>query len=61
MISRLTTIAALFSVLATASITFAAGSSHQPALATSSSAKQVRIVQLQPVVITAKRLEQAAK
>ena len=59
MISRLTTIAALFSVLATASITFAAGS-HQTALATSGSAKQVRIVQLQPVVITAKRLEQSA-
>ena len=52
MISRLTMIAAIFSVLATASIAFAAGS-HQSA---SASAKQVRIVQLQPVVVTAKRL-----
>jgi hypothetical protein len=61
MISRLTAIAATFAVLATASIAFAA-TSHQEAMQTAaSSAKQVRIVQLDTVVIVAKRLPQAAR
>ena len=56
MISRLTAIAATFAVLATASIAFAA-SSHQAATdAAATSAKAVRIVQLQTVTIVAKRI-----
>ena len=55
MISRLTALAALFSVLATASLTYAATVQHQVSNGAPAVAKQVRIVQLQPVVITAKR------
>jgi hypothetical protein len=57
MISRLTTVAALFSVLATASLTYAATTQHQASTSPPvAAAKQVRIVQLQPVVIIAKRI-----
>jgi uncharacterized membrane protein YadS len=56
MISRLTAVAALFSVLATASLAYAATAQHQAATSAPVVAKQVRIVQLQPVVITAKRI-----
>ena len=55
MISRLTASAALFAVLATASLAFAA-TEHQ---AGQGLAKQVRTVQLERVVVTAKRLPQA--
>ena len=58
MISRLTAIAATFAVLATASLAYAAGSSHQAALAAQSAAKQVRVVQLERVVIVGKRSAQ---
>jgi hypothetical protein len=59
MISRLTTFAAVFAVFAAASMTYAAAP-HQAALtAPVATAKQVRTVQLQPVVVTAKRLQQA--
>lgn len=55
MISRLTALAATFAILATATLTYAA-SAHQATLnAPAVAAKQVRIVQLEPVVIIAKR------
>jgi hypothetical protein len=56
MISRLTAIATTFAVLAAASLAFAANA-HQ---STSGLAKQVRTVQLERVVVTAKRLPQAS-
>jgi Flp pilus assembly protein CpaB len=55
MISRLSTLAATFAILATGTLAFAAGS-HPTAAAAAASAKQIRIVELQPVVVTAKRL-----
>jgi hypothetical protein len=55
MISRLTTFAALFAVLATASLSFAASAQH-PSGAGVAAAKQVRVVQLERIVIVAKRL-----
>lgn len=55
MISRLTTLATAFAILGTASLGYAA-SARQTAVATpAAAAKQVRIVQLDRVVITAKR------
>ena len=59
MISRLTAIAASFAILATASLAFAT-SAHQAAATAPSAAKQVRVVQLERVVITAKRLQKTA-
>jgi hypothetical protein len=56
MISRLTTLAATFAVLATASLAYATGSHQAASVAPASAAKQVRVVQLQTVVITAKRV-----
>ena len=58
MISRLTASAAVFAILATATLSYATGS-HQAGIA--STAKQVRIVQLEHVVVTAKRLPQAIR
>ena len=58
MISRLSALAATFAVIATASLAFAA-SSHE--LAPAGAAKQVRVVQLERVVIAAKRLPPAAR
>ena len=60
MISRLSTLAVTFAVLATASLAIAASAQHE-ALATPAAAKPVRIVQLDTVVIIAKRLPQAAR
>jgi hypothetical protein len=61
MISRLSTLATVFAVLATASLGYAASlpqaSGHA---ATAAAAKPVRVVQLERVVVTAKRLPQAA-
>ncbi len=58
MISRLTTFATAFAILATASLGYAASARFAaldaPAAA---AAKPVRIVQLERVVITAKRLD----
>jgi hypothetical protein len=59
MISRLTTFAALFAVLAAASLTYAAGAHQTKTAAPVAAAKQVRVVQLPPVVVIAKRLPQA--
>ena len=60
MISRLTAHAVIFAVLGTASLAFAA-SLQQEAPTVPSATKQVRVVQLERVVVTAKRLPQAAR
>ena len=60
MISRLTAIAATFAVFATASLAFAASSQHEVSAAPVA-AQALRIVQLERVVVTAKRLPQAAR
>lgn len=57
MISRLTAFAAVFSVLAAASLTYVSAAQQA---APTASAKSVRIVQLERVVVSAKRLPQAA-
>jgi hypothetical protein len=61
MISRLTAIATVFSILATASIAFAASARQEAMMEAATPAKQVRIVQLDRVVVTAKRLPQGAR
>jgi hypothetical protein len=58
MISRLSAIAATFAVLATASLAFASGT-HQDTLPAAKSV--VRVVQLERVVVTAKRLPVEAR
>lgn len=55
MISRLTAIATLFAVIATASIGVAASAQQNAVKAEPVAAKQVRTVQLQTVVVVAKR------
>jgi hypothetical protein len=55
MISRLSTIAAIFAILATVSLAVAARSHHQAAVAAATYARQLPIVQLPTVVVTAKR------
>ena len=60
MISRLTLSAVIFAIIGTASLAFAA-SAHQAAVASQVAAKQVRVVQLERVVVTAKRLPQASR
>ena len=61
MISRLTAFAAVFSVFAAATLTYAAGAQQAaPVVATAAAATQVRVVQLEHVVVVAKRLPQAA-
>jgi hypothetical protein len=58
MISRLTALAATFAILATASLTYAAGlHTGTPAAAAKHT---VRVVQLERVVVTAKRLSAPA-
>ncbi len=59
MISRLTLSAVIFAVIGTASLGFAA-SAHQASIESQAAAKQVRVVQLERVVVTAKRLPQEA-
>jgi hypothetical protein len=61
MISRLTAFAATFAIVATGTLTYAA-SAHQAALAAphTATAKAVRVVQLERVVIVAKRLPAGA-
>lgn len=55
MISRLSAIAFCFAVLATASLAFAAGSLDNASV-THATAAQTQVVQLERVVVTAKRL-----
>lgn len=59
MTSRLTAIALIFTVFSTASLAVATTLRHDTPAAPA--AKQVRVVQLETVVITAKRLPQAAR
>jgi hypothetical protein len=65
MISRLTAHAVIFAILGTASLAFAASLQQDMSgtgaatTAATTSAKPVRIIQLERVVITAKRLPQA--
>jgi len=61
MISRLTAHAVIFAILGTASLAFAASLQQDMSgtSAATTSAKPVRIIQLERVVITAKRLPQA--
>jgi hypothetical protein len=55
MISRLSTIAAIFGVLASVSLAGAASSRHHALLAAETSARQSPIVRFPTVVVTAKR------
>jgi hypothetical protein len=59
MISRLTALAATFAVLATASLAFAANA-HQGRVVATAAAQQVRVVQLERVVVTTKRVLRTA-
>jgi hypothetical protein len=55
MISRLTTFAALFAVLAIASLSFAASAQH-PSANAAAAAKPVHVVQLERVIVVGKRI-----
>lgn len=56
MIGRLTALAALFSVFAAATITYAAGALPAPPAGVVATAQPVRVIQLERVVVIAKRL-----
>jgi Flp pilus assembly protein CpaB len=60
MISRLTLSAVIFAIIGTASLAFAANVRH-PAIDAPAAAKQVRVVQLERVVVVAKRLAPEAR
>jgi hypothetical protein len=60
MISRLTTFAAIFAVLTTASIGFAA-SAQQQSFSNAAAARQLPVVQLETVVVTGHRVNLADK
>lgn len=59
MISRLSALAATFAVFATASLGFAANA-HQGRFVAPEAARQVRVVQLERVVVTTKRVHRTA-
>lgn len=61
MISRLTVLATVFAILGTASLAYAASARQAAIEAPAALAKPMRIVQLEPVVITAKRLDASAR
>ena len=61
MISRLTALAATFAVIGTASLGYAANARQAALEAPAAVTKQVRIVQLERVVVTAKRLDAVAR
>ena len=61
MISRLSAFAAIFAVLATASIAFAASAQHESLATTAAAAKQQPIVQFETVVVTGRRANLAGK
>jgi hypothetical protein len=61
MISRLTAHAVLFAVLGTASLAFAASLHQDAPMTAGATTKPIRVVQLEHVVVTAKRLPQAAR
>ena len=60
MISRLTTSAAIFAVLATASIAFAASAQHEN-LGNASAAKPLPVVRFETIVVTGHRASLADK
>ncbi len=59
MISRLTALASMFAVIATTSLAFAA-SAHHGKFDTPAAAELVRVVQLERVVVVAKRIPKSA-
>ena len=61
MISRLTAVAATFAILATATLSYATTAHQTVAAAPSAGAKHVRVVELERVVVTAKRLQASAE
>ena len=60
MISRLSTFAAIFAVLATASIAFAASAQHEK-LGDAAAAKPLPVVQFETIVVTGRRANLAGK
>ena len=61
MISRLTALAATFAIVATGTLSYAA-SAHQAALAApAATAKTLRVVQLERVVVVGKRSDSTAR
>lgn len=60
MISRLTLSAVIFAVIGTASLSYAA-TARLPAADTAASAKTVRVIHLERVVVVAKRLAPEAR
>ncbi|MEO5698350.1 MAG: hypothetical protein ABIQ60_14590 [Burkholderiaceae bacterium] len=56
MISRLTALATTFALAVTAALVLATGSPYAVAATPTVEVKQVRIIELEPVVITARRL-----
>ncbi len=61
MISRLTALAATFAVLATATLAFAASAPQRDASARAASAQPMKVIQLERVVITGKRVAAASR
>ncbi len=62
MISRLTFAAAVFAVLATATLTYAGAlRTTAPIAPAATTAKEVRVIQLERVVVVGKRLDRAAR
>lgn len=60
MISRLSTFAAIFAVLATASIAFAASAQHEN-LGSTAAVKPLPVVQFETIVVTGRRADLASK
>jgi len=61
MISRLSTFAAIFAVLATASIAFAASAQHENLGSNAAAAKPLPVVQFETIVVTGRRADLADK
>ena len=61
MISRLSTFASVFAVLATASLAFATSPASRPDAAPVEAARTARVVQLEPVVIVGRRSDLAVR
>lgn len=61
MISRLTACAAVFSLIATAAVAFAAQAQQHPVAAVAVAAKVVRVVELPRVVVIGHRVERSVE
>ena len=62
MISRLTAFAATFAVLATATLAFAASApSHDASIAKATTVQPMKVIQLERVVVTGKRVADASR